>query len=56
MTWWHRLLHRGKMEAQLDKELQFHLDQHIDDLIARGYSPEEAAPRKPASNSAARNR
>lgn len=42
MTWWHRLLHREKMEAQLDKELQFHLDQHIHDLLARGYSLEEA--------------
>jgi predicted permease len=30
------------MEEELDKELRFHLEQHADDLIARGYSPEEA--------------
>jgi predicted permease len=42
MTWWHRLFHRRKNEEELDKELSFHLDQHTSDLIARGYSPEEA--------------
>jgi predicted permease len=30
------------MEAQLDKELRFHLDQHAADLIARGHDPAEA--------------
>jgi predicted permease len=42
MTWWHRLFHRRKYEEELEKELRFHLDQHTSDLIARGYSPEEA--------------
>ena len=42
MTWWHRLLRRNQMEAQLDKELQWHLDQHAADLVARGHAPEEA--------------
>ena len=42
MTWWHRLFHRKKMEEELEKELRFHLDQHTSDLIAQGYSPEEA--------------
>src|SRR5438309_7464196 len=42
MTWWHRLFHRRKYEEELDKELRFHLEQHTDDLIAQGYSPEEA--------------
>ena len=42
MTWWQRLLHRKKMEDQLDKELRFHLDQHVSELIAQGHSPEEA--------------
>ena len=40
--WWHRLFQPKKMEEQLEKELRFHLDQHTDDLIAQGYSPEEA--------------
>jgi predicted permease len=42
MTWWSRLWRPGKMEAQLDKELRFHLEQHTDDLIAQGFDPEEA--------------
>jgi predicted permease len=42
MTWWHRLFHRRKCEEELEKELLFHLDQHTNDLIAEGYSPEEA--------------
>jgi predicted permease len=42
MNWWGRLLRRDKMEVQLDKELQFHLDQHAKELIARGFSPTEA--------------
>src|ERR687886_563229 len=42
MTWWRRLFRRGKCEEELEKELRFHLDQHTSDLIAEGYSPEEA--------------
>src|SRR5438045_4531448 len=42
MRWWQRLLHQRKQEEYLEKELRFHLDQHTSDLIARGYSPEEA--------------
>src|SRR5215470_16647527 len=42
MTWWHRLFHRRKKEEELEKELRFHLDLHASDLIAQGYSPEEA--------------
>ena len=42
MTWWHRLFHRRRNEEELEKELSFHLDQHTSDLIAQGYSPEEA--------------
>src|SRR5205085_9012042 len=42
MTWWHRLFHRRRNEEELEKELSFHLDQHTSDLIAEGYSPEEA--------------
>jgi MacB-like periplasmic core domain len=42
MTWWQRLWRRTEMEAQLEKELHFHLDQHATDLIARGHAPHEA--------------
>jgi len=39
MSWWRRLWLRKKMEAELEKELRFHLDQHTADLIARGLDP-----------------
>src|SRR5215210_4364865 len=42
MTWWHRLFQRRKNEEELEKELRFHLEQHTNDLISQGYSPEEA--------------
>jgi predicted permease len=42
MTWWNRLLHREKMEDQLDKELVFHVEELTADLIARGHNPAEA--------------
>ena len=42
MNWWQRLWRRKKMEEQLEKELRFHLDQHVNDLIARGTAPELA--------------
>ena len=42
MNWWQRLRHRSEMEEKLDKELQFHLEQHAKELIARGFSPAEA--------------
>jgi hypothetical protein len=41
-TWAHRLFRRNKLEEQLDKEMRFHLDEHANDLIARGYEPGEA--------------
>ena len=42
MIWWQRLWQRSKLENQLERELRFHLDQHANELIARGYSPDEA--------------
>ena len=42
MKWWHRLFGRRKLDEELEKELGFHLEQHTSDLIAEGYSPEEA--------------
>jgi predicted permease len=42
MNYWSRLWRRNRMEAQLEKELRFHLDQHEGDLIARGHSAAQA--------------
>ena len=42
MTWLQRLWQRSKLEEQLEKEMRFHLEQHANELIARGYDPEEA--------------
>jgi predicted permease len=42
MTWWHRLWRRRQLEEQLDKELRFHIEQHVSDLVARGYDLREA--------------
>ena len=42
MNWWLRLLRRKRMDAQLDKELAFHLDQHARDLVEQGHAPDEA--------------
>ena len=42
MNWWQRLWQREQMEQQLEKELRFHIEQHANELIARGHNPEEA--------------
>src|ERR1700721_2685821 len=42
MNWWQRLWRRKQMDQPLEKELQFHLEQHANELIARGHDPEEA--------------
>jgi putative ABC transport system permease protein len=42
MRWWRRLRDRSRLEADLDRELRFHLDQHTADLIARGHDPDAA--------------
>jgi predicted permease len=42
MKWWKRLSRRNQMEAQLEKELSFHLEQHTAQLVARGTAPDEA--------------
>jgi predicted permease len=42
MNWWQRLWRRKKMEEQLEKELRFHVDQHVNELIARGDTPDLA--------------
>jgi predicted permease len=42
MNWWHRLIRRSEMEETLEKEMRFHLEQHMSELIARGIDPAEA--------------
>jgi predicted permease len=42
VNWLQRLWRRKKMEEQLEKELRFHLDEHVNELIARGDAPDMA--------------
>src|SRR6266702_6687373 len=42
MNWWNRLARRAQMEAQREKELSFHLEQHTSQLIGRGIPPDQA--------------
>src|SRR5580765_969958 len=42
MNWWLRFWRGAQLEGQLDRELQFHLDQHTSDLVARGVTPADA--------------
>jgi predicted permease len=42
MNWWQRLWRGKQMDEQLDKELRFHLEQHANEFMARGHTPEEA--------------
>jgi len=42
MTWWRRLWRRDRLEAELERELRFHEDQNVADLVAGGVDPDEA--------------
>ena len=42
MNWLEKLFRKRKLEAQLDSELRFHLEQRAADLIAAGVAPAEA--------------
>jgi predicted permease len=42
VNWWGRLLRRTEQEADLDKELRFHIEQTVADLTHAGYSEESA--------------
>jgi len=42
MSWWGRLWRTRRMEEQLEREVQFHLEQHAADLMALGVNPAEA--------------
>jgi putative ABC transport system permease protein len=46
MSWWSRLTNvfrAGSVEAELDEELQFHIDERIREMTAAGMTPEAAA-------------
>lgn len=42
MNWWQRLWRPKQMDEQLEKELRYHLEQHANELISLGHSPDEA--------------
>jgi hypothetical protein len=42
MTWWSRLWRRNKLERDLGRELQFHIEERISALKSNGLSEEEA--------------
>jgi predicted permease len=42
MNWLQRLLRREKMEEQLDKELRFHLENHVAELMRQGVAGPDA--------------
>src|ERR1051326_2323155 len=42
MRWLRPLFRRAKVEHEMDTEMQFHFDRLVEDLRAKGHSPEEA--------------
>lgn len=42
MGWFSRLFHRHKLDAQLDSELRFHIEQQTADYVAAGMTADEA--------------
>jgi hypothetical protein len=40
MNWWGRLVRRGEQEADLDKELHFHIEQRVADIMRSGLDEE----------------
>jgi putative ABC transport system permease protein len=42
VNWWQRVWRGKQMEEQLEKELRFHLDEHVNQLIAQGNAPDMA--------------
>jgi putative ABC transport system permease protein len=45
MRWLQRLLYRGQLEEELDKELRFHVDQHATELMTCGVPATDARSR-----------
>ena len=44
-SWWNALVHRKRIDQDIEAELQFHIDAHTQQLIDTGISPQEAARR-----------
>jgi predicted permease len=44
-SWWNSLVHRTRIENDIEAELQFHIDAHTRHLIETGIPPHEAARR-----------
>jgi predicted permease len=42
MRWFMRLIRRERLERELDRELEFHVETEVDRLVAEGLAPEEA--------------
>lgn len=42
MSWWRRLLRKAELERDLDKELRFHFESRVEDLMRDGMSEQEA--------------
>ncbi len=42
MSWWKSLFRKDALDAQLDKELRFHIEKLTNDNVAAGMTPEEA--------------
>ena len=45
MRWIERLLRRERQERELEKELRYHVERRIAELVAEGVNPQEAARR-----------
>ena len=41
-SWLSAVVHRNRLEEQMDSEIQFHLDNYVEDLVRRGVAPDEA--------------
>jgi hypothetical protein len=44
-SWWNALVHRRRIDSDVEAELQFHIDAHTQQLIDTGVAPQEAARR-----------
>ena len=42
MSWWTRLLQRGRLEGELDNELRDHVEQQVSEHVRAGMSEREA--------------
>ncbi|MGB7170604.1 MAG: ADOP family duplicated permease [Acidobacteriaceae bacterium] len=43
--WWRAVAHRGRVAADAEKELRFHLESRAEELVRQGLAPDEAARR-----------